>query len=52
MIILEVGLKIRHGGVIRVCAIEDETAVVVVPSYRIVSRNSVGFKALGKTELV
>ena len=33
----------------RVCAIEDKTAVVVVTSYRSVSRNPVHFKALVKT---
>ena len=46
MIRLDIGLEIRHGGVIRVCAIEDKTAVVVVASYRSVSRNSVRFKVL------
>ena len=46
MIRLEIGLEIRHGGVMRVCAIEDKTAVVVVASYRSVSRNPVRFKAL------
>ena len=30
----------------RVCAIKDKTAVVVVASYRSVSRNPVRFKAL------
>ena len=30
MIRLEIGLKLRHGGVMRVCAIEDKTAVVVL----------------------
>ena len=39
-------LEIRHGGVMRVCAIKDKTAVVVVASYRSVSRNPVRFKAL------
>ena len=46
MIGLDIGLVIRHGGVIRVCAIEDKTAVVVVVSYRNVSKNPVRFKAL------
>ena len=49
MITLGIGLEIRHRGVIRVCAIEDKTAVVVfAASYRSVSRNPVRFKALGK----
>ena len=40
-------LKIIHGEVVmRVCATEDKNAVVVVASYRSVSRNSVRFKAL------
>ena len=43
---LEIGLEIRHGGVMRVCAIQDKTAVIVVASYRSVSRNLVRFKAL------
>ena len=43
---LEIGLEIRHGGLMNVCAIEDKTAVVVVASYRSVSRNPVRFKAL------
>ena len=46
MIRLEVGLEIRHSGVMRVCAIEDKTVIVVVLSYRSVSRNPVRFKAL------
>ena len=46
MIRLEIGLEIRHRGVMSLCAIEDKTAIVVVASYRIVSRNPVGFKAL------
>ena len=47
MIRLEIGLEIIHSGVMRVCAIEDNTAVVVVvASYRSVSRNPVRFKAL------
>ena len=46
MIRLEIGLEIRHGGVMKVCAIEDKTAVVVVVSYHTVSRNPVRFKAL------
>ena len=41
----------------RVCAIEDKTAVCAVPLYRSVSRNPVRFKALvptkkGYTEVV
>ena len=47
MIRLEIGLEIRHCGVMSLCAIEDKTAVVVVASYRSVSRNPVRFKALG-----
>ena len=35
MIRLEIGLEIRHGGIM--CAIEDKTAVAVVASYRSVS---------------
>ena len=46
MIRPEIGLKIRHRGVMSLCAIEDKTAVVVVASYRSVSRNPVRFKAL------
>ena len=49
MITLGLGLEIRHREVIRVCAIEDKTAVVVVAaSYHNVSRNPVRFKALRK----
>ena len=49
MITLEVGLEIRHRGVVRVCAIEDKTAAVVVAaSCRSLSRNPVRFRALGK----
>ena len=49
MITLGIGLKIRHHGVIRVSAIEDKTAVVVIAvSYHNISRNPVCFKALGK----
>ena len=33
----------------RTCAIEDKTEVVVVASYRSVSRNPIRFKALVKT---
>ena len=47
MIRLEIGLEIRHCGVISLCATENKTAVVVVASYRSVSRNPVPFKALG-----
>ena len=47
MIGLKIGLEISHGAqVMRVYAIEDKTAVVVVASYRSVSRNPVRFKAL------
>ena len=49
MIRLEIGLEIRHGGVMRVCTIEDKTVVfvvVVVVSYRSVSRNLGRFKTL------
>ena len=42
----QIGLEIRHGGVMRVCPIEDKTAIVVVASYRSISRNPVRFKAL------
>ena len=44
MIRLEIGLEIRHLGVMILCATEDKTAVVVVASYRSVSRNLVRFK--------
>ena len=48
MIRLEIGLKIRHGGeMTEVCTTEDKTiVVVVVASYRSVSRNAVRVKAL------
>ena len=46
MIRLKIGLEIRHRGVLSLCAIEEKTAVVVVASYRSVSRNPVRFKAL------
>ena len=46
MIRLEIGLEIRHRGVMSLCAIENKTAVVVVTSYCSVSRNPVRFKAL------
>ena len=49
MIRLEIGLEIRHSGVMSLCAIEDKTAVVVVASYRSVSRNPVPFKALPRS---
>ena len=39
MIGLETGLEIRHGGVMRLRAAEDKTAVLA--SYRSVSRNPV-----------
>ena len=45
MIRLEVGLEIIHGGVMRVRAIRDKTAVVVVASCLSLSRNPVRFKA-------
>ena len=45
MIRLKIRLEIRHE-VMRVCATEDKTAVVVVASYCSVSRNPVRFKAL------
>ena len=48
MLKLEIGLKIRHRGVMSLCAIEDKTAVVVVAWYRSVSRNPVRFKALSR----
>ena len=44
-----IGLEIRHGGVMRVCAIENKTAVVVVASYCSVSINPVRFKSLHGT---
>ena len=43
-----IGLEIRHGGVMRVCAIENKTAVVVA-SYCSVSINRVRFKSLHGT---
>ena len=46
MIRLEIGLQIRHRGVMSLYAIEDRSAVVVGASYRSVSRNPVRFKAL------
>ena len=39
-------LEIRHRGVMSLCVIEDKTVVVVVASYRSVSKNRVRFKAL------
>ena len=39
MIRLKIGLEIRHDEVMRCARPEDETAVVVVASYRSVSRN-------------
>ena len=51
MIRLEIGLEIRHRGVMSLCTIEDKTAVVVVASYRSVSTNPVRLKALPKTQL-
>ena len=39
MIRLEIGLEIRHHGVMSLCAITDKPAIVVVASYRSVSRN-------------
>ena len=47
---LEVGLEIRHGGVMRVCVIEDKTAIVIAASYHSVSRNSVRFEPQEYTE--
>ena len=52
MIRLEIGLEIRHRGVMSLCAIEDKTVVVVVASYRSVSRNPVRFKALLRMKLL
>ena len=49
MIKLEIRLKLRHRGVMKLCAIEDKTAIVVVASYRSVSRIPVRFKALTLT---
>ena len=50
MIILEIGVQIRHPEVMSLCAIEDKTAVVVVVgSYRSVSKNPVRFTALFRT---
>ena len=46
MIKLEIGLEIRHGGMMRVWATADRTAVVVVASHCNVSRNPACFKAL------
>ena len=46
MIRLKIGLEIRHDEVMRVCATEEKTVVVVVASYHCVSRNPVHFKAL------
>ena len=46
MIRLKIRLKLRDGGVMRVCASEDKIAVVVVASYHSVSRNPVRFKAM------
>ena len=46
MVRLEMGLEIRHRGVMSLYAIEDKTAVVIVASYRSFSRNPVRFKAM------
>ena len=46
MIRLEIELEIRHRGMMSLCAIEDKIAVLVVVSYRSVSRNPVRFKAV------
>ena len=48
MIRFDIGLEIKHVGVMRVCTIEEKTAVVVavVVLYRSVSRYPVRFKAL------
>ena len=43
MIRLEIGLEIRHGGVISVCALEDKTAVVVVASRNIAMFQEIPF---------
>ena len=51
MIRLEIGLEIRHGGVMRMYATADKTAVVVVASHRSVPRNPVLFKALVRSVL-
>ena len=46
MIRLEIGLEIRHCGVMSLCVTEDKTAIVVVVALcRSVSRNPVRFKA-------
>ena len=45
MIRIEIGLEIRHCGVISLCAIEDKSVVVGVASYHSVSRNPICFKA-------
>ena len=42
----EIGLEIRHRGVMSWCTIEDKTAVVVVALYRCVLRNPVRLNAL------
>ena len=51
MIRLEIRPEMRPGasGVVRVCAIEGKTAIVVVASYRSVSRNPIHFKDLPRT---
>ena len=49
MIRLDIGLEIRHRGVMSLCVIEGRTVVVVVVSYRSVSRNPVRFEALDET---
>ena len=49
MIRLEIGLEIRHRGVMSMCTTGDKTVVVVVASYRSVSRNPVRFNALPST---
>ena len=46
MMRLEIGLEIRHRGMMSLCAIKYITTVVVVASYRSVSRNPARFKAL------
>ena len=46
---LEIGIEIRHRGVMSLWTIEDKTAVVVVASYHSVSRNPVRFEALLQT---
>ena len=46
MIRLEIGLDIRHPGVMSLCMIEDKPVIAVVASYRNISKIPVRFKAL------